>query len=212
MMWIIVIGLALVAFGLMTAVLEAPRAGWEVMGAALLCGLAGYAMQGRPGFAGAPKDAPESAQSAGAAGVAARQKLSADPADMSNKFIVIADALARNGQFASAAEVLRGAVEANPADAQAWLAMGNALVAHANGTVSPAAVAAYGRAARAAPDSPGPPFFLGMALITSGRLDEGRAIWADLLARSPADAPWRPELAQRLQEVDRFLASRKAGS
>ena len=124
---------------------------------------------------------------------------------------MIADALARHGQYADAAEVLRGAVERDPGNAEAWLAMGNALVGHAEGTISPAALYAYGEAARAAPDSPGPPFFTGLALIRSGRLTEGRAVWAGLLARTPANAPWQADLRQRLAELDRFLASQPGG-
>lgn len=211
MTWIVVVALALLAFVVFAFVLRAPRASWEVIGAALLLGVAGYALQGRPGLAGAPKDPPESVTGTGSASVAERQKL-AEGSDLGNKHIVVADALARNGRFGDAAEVLRGAVDRDPANAEAWLAMGNALVAHAEGAVSPAAIVAYGRAARAAPDSPGAPFFLGMALIGSGRIEEGRAIWADLLARSPANAPWRTDLETRLAEVDRFLATRQAPS
>lgn len=207
MTWVIVAALAVLAFVVVALVLRAPRTTWEVIGAALVLGLAGYALQGRPGLAGSPKDPPESVTGTGSASVAERQKL-AEGSDLGNKHIVVADALARNGRFGDAAEVLRGAVDRDPANAEAWLAMGNALVAHAEGTVSPAAITAYGRAARAAPDSPGAPFFLGMALISSGRIDEGRAIWADLLARSPAKAPWRADLEARLAEVDRFLAAR----
>jgi cytochrome c-type biogenesis protein CcmH len=103
-------------------------------------------------------------------------------------------------------------VDKDPANASAWLAMGNALVGHAEGTISPAAIYAYGRAAKAEPDSPGPPFFLGMALLQSGRLAEGRAEWAGLLARSPQDAPWRGDLAKRLAELDSFLARQAGGA
>ncbi|MBA3055184.1 MAG: tetratricopeptide repeat protein [Sphingomonadales bacterium] len=205
MTWAIVIGLALLVFGLIAFALRAPRASWEVIGAALLLGIAGYALQGRPGQPGSPREPAETIANKGDAGVAERQKLGSE-ADLGDKHLVIADALARHGQFADAAEVLGGAVELDPANAEAWLAMGNALVGHAEGTISPASIYAYGQAATAAPDSPGPPFFLGMALIQSGRLAEGRSVWADLLARSPADAPWRGDLDKRLAELDRFMA------
>lgn len=210
MTWVIVIGLALLVFGLIAFVLRAPRASWEVIGAALLLGIAGYALQGRPDQPGAPKAPAETIASKGEAGVAERQKLGLG-ADMNDKHLVIADALARHAQFADAAEVLRGAVEKDPANAEAWLAMGNALVGHAEGTISPASIYAYGRAASTAPDSPGPPFFLGMALIQSGRLSEGRGVWADLLARSPKDAPWRGDLEKRLAELDSFIAGQPTG-
>ena len=211
MTWLIVIGLALVAFGLIAFVFRLPRALWEVVGAALLLGIAGYAFQGSPAQPGAPKAPAEKVgESTSAAEIAERQKL-AEGNIAGDKHVIIADALARHGQYADAAEVLRGAVEEDAANAPAWLAMGNALVAHADGTISPAAIYAYGQAARAAPGSAGPPFFLGMALIQSGRLGEGRAIWADLLARSPKDAPWRGDLEKRLGELDAFLARQQAG-
>ena len=102
--------------------------------------------------------------------------------------------------------MLRGAVERDPNNADAWLAMGNALVGHAEGVVSPAAIYAYDQAARVNPANPGPLFFKGFAYIRSGRLKEGRAAWGELLARTPADAPWRLDLQMRVSELDRFLA------
>lgn len=211
MTWFLIILLALSVFVMIALVLRAPRPTWEVVGIALLLGLAGYALQGSPGQPGAPKAAAETIDGAGAAAaVAARQQLG-QGGDVNDKHLIIADALARHGQFADAAEVLRGAVEQSPGNGAAWLAMGNALVGHADGTISPAATFAYGRAALADPASPGPSFFMGLALLGSGRFDEGRAQWADLLARSPKDAPWRGDLEKRLGELDSFL-SRRGGA
>ncbi|MBC2668572.1 tetratricopeptide repeat protein [Novosphingobium piscinae] len=206
MSWIFVIALALLIFVLLAVVLKAPRGSWEVLGAALLLGLAGYAWQGAPALRGAPKAPAESTgQGEAALDVAERQKL-AQAAPMSDKDIVVADALARHGQFADSAEFLRGAVQRNPDNADAWLAMANSLVGHAEGTISPAAIYAYDQAERAAPGSPGPGFFKGLAMIRSGRLEDGRKAWAALLAQTPPDAPWRADLAQRLAELDQFLA------
>ena len=63
-------------------------------------------------------------------------------------------------------------------------------------------------AGETAPDSPGPPFFLGLALAQSGRLDDARALWFDLLQRSPADAPWRAGLQERLGQLDALIGRR----
>lgn len=212
MSWVIIIALAGLAFAALTFVLKAPRGGWEAIGAALLLGLAGYALQGNPGQAGAPKTAAEQGKGKGngAALVAARQQLQDQNGLGSNSWLVIGDALARNGQYGDAAGVLLGAVEQNPADAEGWLALGNALVGHSEGALTPAALYAYQRAATAAPEHPGPPFFLGLALAQTGRLDEGRAMWAELLARSPKDAPWRADLAERLSKLDQFIAANGA--
>jgi cytochrome c-type biogenesis protein CcmH len=88
--------------------------------------------------------------------------------------------------------------------------MANALVSHADQRLSPAAVVAFRRAQAAAPGNPGPPFFFGLALAQSGRLQEARATWADLLARSPADAPWRDDLKLRIEQLDQFVAQQAA--
>ena len=57
MIWAVVIGLALAAFVTLAVVFKVPRKGWEAIGAALLLGIAGYALQGSPNQPGAPKAA-----------------------------------------------------------------------------------------------------------------------------------------------------------
>jgi cytochrome c-type biogenesis protein CcmH len=210
MTWIVIAVITALAFGLAVLVLKAPRPGWEAIGAALLLGIAGYALQGHPGKAGAPKDAQELIQGNPADLVAERKRLGGDSAVQGNNWQVVADGLARHGQYADAAGVLLGAVGQEPKNADAWLALGNALVGHAEGSLSPAALYAYRKAADADPAHPGPPFFLGMALVQSGRLDDARALWAGLLARSPQDAPWRADLVSRISQLDALIAQQKA--
>jgi cytochrome c-type biogenesis protein CcmH len=112
---------------------------------------------------------------------------------------VVADAMARHGQFGEAASVLRGAVAANPRSAMAWLAMGDALYAHAGGRLSRAAMLAYDRAdAAAAAAGAEPPLLVGTAMERSGRTDLAAQWWQRQLARTPQAAPWRAGLEQRL--------------
>lgn len=201
-------GLAAAAFVALAWLLRIPRKGWEATGAALLVGLAGFAFQANPAQPGAPKQPAQQAASSGKALVDARRQLAgAGGAVAANQWVVIADAMSRNGQYADAAAVVLGAVEKDPGNADAWLALANNLVAHAEGNLTPAALFAFGRAGQADPRHPGPPFFLGLALAGSGKLAEGRAMWADLLSRSPADAPWRDDLKARLARLDAFIAA-----
>ncbi|MEN9683925.1 MAG: hypothetical protein RLZZ427_1676 [Pseudomonadota bacterium] len=211
MTWVMVIGLGLLAFGALVIGFKAPRQGWEAIGAALLVGIAGFAWQASPDQPGAPKAPAQSPQISGEAMVEARKALSQQTVPVASQWTIVADAFARRGQFAEAAGVIRGAIAKDPHNADAWLALANNLVAHADGNLSPAALYAYRRAALADPQHPGPPFFLGLALAQSGRLAEGRAAWADLLARSPANAPWRADLQARLADLDAFIA-RQAGT
>lgn len=208
MTWVLVALLALASFGAAAFLFKAPRKGWEAIGAALLLGIAGFALQAHPSEPGAPKPAAVKPADSGAALVAARRQLAQGDA-APNQWMVIADGLSRNGQFGDAAGVVLGAVEKDPRNADAWLSLANNLVAHADGSVTPAALYAYRRASEADPAHPGPPFFMGLALAQNGRLEEGRALWADLLAKSPADAPWRADLTRRLGEIDALIAMRE---
>ena len=208
MTWLWVFALGLAAFVLLAFVLKLPRKGWEPIGAALLLGLAGFAYQARPAQPGSPKDAVQESDRSGEMLVAARKALASETAmpNQPNQWMVIADALTRNGQYGDSAGVVLGAVERDPRNADAWLSLANNLVAHAEGNMTPAAQYAYRRAAEANPQHPGPPFFVGLALASGGKLTEARAVWADLLARTPADAPSRPFIAERLERLDAFLA------
>ncbi len=208
--WVLVFGLALAAFAALVLVFKAPRKGWEAIGAALLLGIAGFAWQARPAQPGAPKQAVEAERKDATALVAARQELAKASGQPPNSWMVIADALARNGDFGDAAGVVLGAVEKNPDNADAWLSLANNLVGHADGVLTPASRYAYDRAIQADPQHPGPAFFLGLALAGEGKLDEGRALWADLLARAPKDAPWRADLTERLARLDAFIAAQTA--
>lgn len=205
MSWLLVAFLAILAFVVLAFVLKASRPGWEAIGAALLLGIAGYGLQGSPGQPGSPKAPRQNISKDPAALVEARGKIAGAESVPSNNWIVVADALARNGQYANAASILLAAVEEDPDDGDAWLAMANALVSHADGFLTPAASFAFNRAAEAEPDHPGPPFFLGLALAQSGRFQDARALWANLLANSPDDAPWRGDLEQRLERLDAFI-------
>lgn len=210
MSWAITIALAALSFVIIAFVLKAPRSGWEAIGAALLLGVAGYALQGRPDLPAAPKLPAESAAGNAAALVEARKALDGQVRSRGggSNWIVVSDALARHGQYSDAAGILVGALAKDPNNSDAWLALGNALVGHAEGTLSPASLYAYNRAAQIAPEAPGPPFFLGLAMADSGRLAEARQLWGDLLARSPPDAPWRADLAGRIARLDAFMAER----
>lgn len=205
MTWILIVLAALVIFLVLVIVLKLPRMGWELTGVALCVGIAGYALQGHPGQAGAPKVAVENEKTADAALIRQRQEMG-EAFGKGQNWLVLADGLARNGQYGAAAQVLGKAVRANPDDADLWIALGNALVGHGDGMINPAAEFAFRKAAAVSPNHPGPLFFRGLALAQSGRLPEARAVWAELLQRSPANAPWRGDLEKELVRIDRMIA------
>lgn len=205
--WAIAIGAAVLVFLFLVFVLKLPRGGRELAGAALLLGLTGYALQGKPHEPGAPTPPRESAEMGQAALIEARRAMG-DQYGEGRNYLITADAYARAGQFGAAANFLLGATRSYPDDADVWLALGNALVGHGGGIITPAALFAFDRAAQVAPDHPGPPFFTGLALAQSGQFDDARAIWVELLDRPAAeeDAGWRADLAARLARLDAIIA------
>lgn len=206
MTWVLILLIAAIVFVLLAFVLKMPRAGWELSGAALLVGIAGYALQGHPGAPGAPKAPIENKRTADEALVKQRQQMG-DQFAQGQSWMILADGLARQGQYGAAAEVLRKGTQQFPQDADLWVSLGNALVGHSDGIITPAAQFAFQKAAAIAPDHPGPPFFMGLALAQSGRLADARAMWAELLRRSPADAPYRADLLERIQRIDSMLGA-----
>lgn len=205
MVWIPILLLGLFAMLTAILVLRLPRHGWMLFAAVLMFGLAGYGLQGSPGQPASPKAMMQEEVESGEQLVAARRALF-DTGQQPPGYLVTSDAFARRGQHADAAGLLRRAVAENPNDAEAWLALANALVEHAKGQVTPPALYAFERAQQAFPAHPGPGYFLGMSYLRSGQPQEARDVWSDLLERSPADAPWREDLAFRVARLDEMLA------
>lgn len=205
MNWFVAILLAAVCFACFALAFRVPRKVWPLVSMALALGLAGYALQASPGLEGAPRNALKETGEEGWRLVDLRKELMGSQNSVSSNLVVTADALVRHGQFANAANLLGGAVEQNPNDVEAWLALANALAFQADGQLTPAALFAYRRASQLAPESAGPSFFVGLSLIRQGRLIDGRELWAEQLAAMPEGAPGREILAQRLSDLDMLL-------
>lgn len=203
--WMAVGALALAAFALAVLALRLPREGFTLFGAALVFGLAGYAWQGEPGQPASPKTPAAAASNQGEAMVEGRAALFDRTLPPPN-YLLTSDAFARRGQFADAAALLRRGLEDNPQDLESWLALGLALVGHADGFVTPAALQAFSRAKAIDPAHPGAEYFLGFAYLQSGEVRAARNIWAGLVERSPPDAPWREGLEAEIVRLDDMIA------
>jgi len=203
--WLAIAALAFGAFALAAFLMRLPREGFALFAAVLVFGLAGYAWQGSPGQPAAPKAEGVRGAGQGEAMVEGRAALfdrTTPPPD----YLLTSDAFARRGQFADAAGLLRRGLEENPDDLESWLALGLALVGHADGFVTPAAVQAFGRARAIDPAHPGAEYFLGFAYLQSGEVRAARSVWAGLVERSPPDAPWREGLEREIARLDDMIA------
>lgn len=203
-LWIGLMALAAMVIGVF--VLRIPKNAITALGAAIAVGLAGYSWQGEPAK---PKSLPitsEIEEELGNQVVTLRRQILAED-DWSNNrdMMITADAFARMGRFQDASEAYGIIVREDPKDAEAWLALGNALVNHADGVITPPAVRAFRMSEELDPDTPGVPFFIGLALIQQGDFLQARGAWAGALKRMPEGSKAHGLLAERLQRLDNLI-------
>ncbi|MBB4642308.1 tetratricopeptide repeat protein [Rhizorhapis suberifaciens] len=191
-------GAAIIRFG------RAERATFELVAAALLIGLAGYAWQGSPSQRGFPVKV-AGQDSAFDEDVAKQRKEMGERFSQAGQWLVLSDAFNRRGKNEEAANVLRVGLRQYPDDPNLWLGLGNALMVHGGGVMSPAAEFAFRRAIKLAPEMPAPAYFYGLALAQSGQPQQAEKIWRDLLKRTSADAEWRGDLETNLGILERSL-------
>ncbi|MCW2362407.1 MULTISPECIES: tetratricopeptide repeat protein [Sphingobium] len=176
---------------------------------ALLLGLAGYAWQGSPGLADKPVAANDSRVKFDEALAKKRSEIG-ERLTGATKWLVVSDALARKGNTAGAANVLLSGLREYPDDANIWVGLGNALVAHGNGTLTPAADYAFAQALHFQPEGVSPNYFYGLALAESGQFDRARDVWLKLAARLPEDFELREELIRNVALLNALIERRDA--
>jgi cytochrome c-type biogenesis protein CcmH/NrfG len=207
--WIIAITFALLLLLAMLLVGRLPRTAWEMTAAALLLGLAGYAWQGNPTLRGTPRGV-EKVAAPFDEDMAKQRRGLADRYGPAAQWLVMSDGYGRRGQTKEAANVLLSGLKLTPNDANLWLGLGNALVAHGSGILSPSADYAYRQAARLEPDAPAPRYFYGLALAQAGQLQAARDQWAPLAASAPKDSEIRGQLEANIARIDAMLSGRPA--
>ena len=204
MSWLPVILLAAIAFAAAVFLLRLAKSGWTLLGAALLFGMTGYALQGSPGLPAAPGIATEKQAVDGELLVEARREFFTEP-QLPSRWIITGDGYARRGDFAQAAGFYRSATEESPRDREAWLALGIALVEHAEGRLTPAALLAFERAQQLDESNGGPRYFLGFSWLRAGEAGRAAELWREALAKAPEDAEWRESLATKLLQLEQML-------
>ncbi|HYU11353.1 MAG TPA: c-type cytochrome biogenesis protein CcmI, partial [Stellaceae bacterium] len=95
----------------------------------------------------------------------------------------------------------RARVTAEPNNADAQSALGEALTLEADGTVIPAAVEAFNKALARQPDDARSLYYLGLHDVQSGDSAAALKRWQELEARSPPNAPFLPMLRAEMARV-----------
>lgn len=132
--------------------------------------------------------------------VQVEQHLEKNPTD-GRGWNVLAPVLERLGRFDDAVRAYRNAITYNGESAERRSDLGEAIAAAASGVVTAEAKTEFERAHALNADDPKANYFLGLAAEQDGRKDDAANIWRALLAKAPADAPWRPLVQSSLARV-----------
>lgn len=163
----------------------------------LALAVAGYAVTGSPGVPAVPAPARHLNPDLTPDAETASKQLLENFGDV-RAWLTLTDALIRAERTETAVVALESGLDAIPGNADLWVQMGVALVAHADGEVVPAARLAFDRASRLAPEHPAPAYFLGLSWLQAGDVGQALATWTALKDRSPPDAPWLPMLERQI--------------
>jgi cytochrome c-type biogenesis protein CcmH len=170
-----------------------------------------YTNMGQPELAGspaAPAAAPPAAAPAGAPpqGEVAQlitgleQKMQANPQDPEG-WRMLGWSYFQTGRYGDAAKAYARAIALKPDGVGYQSAYGEALVQEAGGQVTPAAVAAFEKAAAQDGADARARYFLAVRKAETGDRKGAIEDWLKLLADSPADAPWLPQLRSVIEQT-----------
>jgi cytochrome c-type biogenesis protein CcmH len=208
--WIALALLAAASFGAMYWLGRLPKGLWQVAASALLLGMTGYALQGRPTAKSSPAKSQAATEDAAVQLVEMR-------ADMDQNFgsakrwLVTADSFAKRGDYKLSAAYIQSGLRNEPKNAELWSALGLQLMLASKGQMSPPAQLAFDKARALRPNYPAPYYFAGLARLFGGDLNGAVLLWEKTLTLATPKAKWRPRLESQLAGL-KALQARAANS
>jgi cytochrome c-type biogenesis protein CcmH len=119
---------------------------------------------------------------------------------------VLAPIYLRLGRPADAVTAYQNAIRLNGDSAPRQLGLGEAMVAAADGKITPEAEAVFKHALELDPKDMRPQFYIIDGWMQQGRLTEARDLIRKLLVEAPADVPWRDQAQAALTRLDQEIA------
>ena len=196
--WIVLGLLSVLSLLVLTWFVRSSKGLWQIAAAAVLLGMTGYALQGRPSAPSSP------AKSLAANEIGATQLIDIR-ADMDQGFggakrwLVTADSFAKQGDYASAASYIQSGLRSDPKNPDLWSALGLQLMLASEGQMSPPAQLAFDKARAIRPNHPAPYYFAGLARMISGDLNGGVLLWEKTLSLATPNAKWKVGIETQLQ-------------
>ena len=132
-------------------------------------------------------------------------RLAEKPDDLEG-WLMLGRSRAALGNSHGAVEAFRRAQSLAPDDPRSVAGLAEALAAANAGVVTPEARELFQRLAPLGPADPRAGFYLGWAAHQAGGFNAPLGRWRLLLAASPADAPWRPQVIEAIRAAAGELA------
>ena len=126
-------------------------------------------------------------------------KVAANPNDTQG-LLLLARSYRQLGRFDESVDTYRKLAAVKP-DADSYAGLGEAITAAGNGAVTPEAHDAFYKALTLDRQEPRARFYLGLEAALKGDAKTAIAIWRDLAASSPPDAPWVPVVREEMAQV-----------
>ncbi len=121
--------------------------------------------------------------------------------DDAKGWAIIAPSYMRLGRFTDAVNALEKVLRLEKPDPDVFASYGEAMVMANNGIVDENAQKAFSEALKLNPRQPTPQFYLGLQQLQSGNNKAAIAIWNKMLAKAPANAPWRPQIETQIKKA-----------
>ncbi len=195
--WIIASIIAAITLGGLIWLGKLSKSSWPMIGAAIMLALTGYAFQGRPSLSAMPAQPIAANRSAAAALIQIRSEMDLSFSN-AKPYLLTSDSWARGGDYGLAASYISSGIKKYPRDSNLWSALGLQLMLASDGQMSPPAKFAFDQARKFAPNQPAPDYFAGLDALFNGRGDVALAKWQGVLAKTPAEAKWRPRLESQI--------------
>lgn len=203
--WVALALLAFASLAIIAWIVRKSKGLWQVAAAALLLGMTGYALQGRPALPSAPAKSVSAKEDAAVQLVDMRADMdqSFGPA---KRWLITADSFAKQGDYKLSASYIQAGLRQNARDPDLWSALGLQLMLASDGQMSPPAQLAFDKAREIRPNYPAPYYFAGLARLFGGDLNGAILLWEKTLSLATPKAKWKPQLESQLQAAKALQA------
>lgn len=208
--WVALAMLALLSLAGFVFALRRERAMWQVAAAAILLGMTGYALQGRPDLPASPAKALAAREDAAVQLVEMRQQMDQNIGN-ARTFLITADSFAKQGDYTLSAAFIQSGLRKDPDNPDLWSALGLQLMLASNGQMSAPAQLAFDKAREIRPNYPAPYYFAGVSRLFDGNIDSTILLWERALALASPKAKWKPKLEAQLAGARALKEQAQAG-